>query len=114
MGKNPYTVKFVESESMVSEIPANRISLILSLTFLSTTLRRIATSSFSSLFIGTGNMLIRSLPMKSRQRWAHDVTYISATNADLAADVTYIDCQTQNGSADSHVFATFKIRIPAN
>ena len=43
--------------------------------------------------------------LKSRKRLAQDVVCTSAMYEGLVHDVT--DSQTQNGSAHSHVFATF-------
>ena len=43
-------------------------------------------------------LLVHCLPLKSRTRLACDVIHASATYDDLVHDVTYTECQTQNGS----------------
>ena len=73
-------------------------------------------------------MLVLSLPMKSRKRFAPDVMDSSATqfspvqpsHTDCQTHnssatqfspvhaVTHTDCQTQSGSDDGHVYMTFK------
>ena len=54
-------------------------------------------------------LLVRPLPTKSRNSWAHDVKDTCATSAGLVHDVKDTH-QTQNGSALSRAFATFKRR----
>ena len=56
-------------------------------------------------------MLIRSLGMKSRNRFSLDAVYTFIKHAGLVHDVIDIDCWAQNGSTRVHVLATLKCRV---
>ena len=48
-------------------------------------------------------VLICSLPIKSRERLAHDVVDACGTRGSLDYDIRDTDCQTQNGGAHGHI-----------
>lgn len=50
-------------------------------------------------------VLVSSLPMKSRERWAYDMKNISAKHV---PHVTYTECQAQNDSIHGHILGTFR------
>ena len=65
---------------------------------------------YPGLYFLTKYMLVSSLPMKSRERLAHGVTYTSSTHTRLVDVVTNTNCQTQNGCAQVRAFAPLERR----